>query len=401
MKRVSLILITLVTASLVLTGVNWQRIRSMNAAAGPAVADAAEREVGARIRAEGRLVAYPGAEVTVGTDVGGTIKTLPVLEKTVVKKGDLLAEIDASEQKAAYAEARARVKEAEVDMKLYDVELRRSQSLFATSAVAQDTVDRSEHDLSGAAARKETAAATAWRLGTVVAKTHIVSPIDGVVIARLAEAGETVPQGSQLVTICDLSRTRIEAEVDEYDAARVVLGAEVQENQGRGQPRAGVEGQGRGDPGHGDLAAHQAGRSGPPDRHAGASGEDRAPGGDAHQARTAGRGGNQGSRPALISGYTSGGQGFEHRSRGRGVVRAPHLSRKDDVDARNSRGKAVGAPVGFGWRAPRNGGRGAGGAAAEPDADADRDRDRDRDHDPDRDRRGRAERPPSASRRAG
>jgi HlyD family secretion protein len=228
MKRASLILVTLVTASLVLVGINWQRIRSMSSAAGPAVADAAEREIGTRIRAEGRLVAYPGAEVTVGTDVGGTIKALPVLEKMTVKKGDLIAEIDASEQKAAYTEARARVKEAEVDMKLYDVELRRSQSLFATSAVAQDTVDRSEHDLSSAAARKETAAATAWRLGTVVAKTHIVSPIDGVVIARLSEAGETVPPGSQLVTICDLTRTRIEAEVDEYDAARVTLGAEVQ-----------------------------------------------------------------------------------------------------------------------------------------------------------------------------
>jgi len=226
-KRVSLILVTLVTASLVLMGVNWQRIRSMTSAAGPAVASAAEAEAPTRIRAEGRLVPYPGAQVTVGTDVGGRIKSLPVLEKTVVKKGELLAEIDASEQKAAWAEARARMKEAEVDVKLFDVELRRSQSLFANSAVAQDTVDRSEHDLASAAARKDSAAATAWRLGTVVDKTRIVAPIDGVVTARLAEAGETVPPGSQLVTICDLSRTRIEAEVDEYDATRVTLGAEA------------------------------------------------------------------------------------------------------------------------------------------------------------------------------
>jgi HlyD family secretion protein len=226
-KRVSLILVALVTGALVLAGVNWQRIRSLTSAAGPSVAQAAERDAPLRIRAEGRLVAYPGAEVTVGTDVGGTIKSLPVFEKTTVKKGDLIAEIDASEQKAAYAEARALVKEAEVDMKLYDVELGRSKSLYATSAVAQDSVDRSEHDLSSAAARKDTAAATAWKLGTVVAKTHIVALIDGVVTARIAEAGETVSQGAQLVTICDLKRTRIEAEVDEYDAQRVTLGAEV------------------------------------------------------------------------------------------------------------------------------------------------------------------------------
>jgi HlyD family secretion protein len=112
-------------------------------------------------------------------------------------------------------------------MKLFDVELQRSQNLLATRAVAQDIVDRSEHDLSGAAARKETAAATAWRLGTVVNKTRITAPIDGVIVARLAEAGQTVSQGAELVTLCDLGRTRVEAEVDEYDALRVALGAEA------------------------------------------------------------------------------------------------------------------------------------------------------------------------------
>jgi HlyD family secretion protein len=226
-KRVGMITVALVTGSLVLAGVNWQRIRSLTAAAGPAEAHAAERDAPLRIRAEGRMVAYPGAEVTVGTDIGGTIRSLPAFEKTAVKKGDLIAEIDAAEQKAAYAEARARMKEAEVDIKLFDVELGRSKNLLASSAVAQDTVDRSEHDLAGAAARKDSAAASAWRLGTVVRKTRIVAPIDGVVIARLAEAGETVAQGAQLVTLCDLKRTRIEAEVDEYDALRVTLGAEV------------------------------------------------------------------------------------------------------------------------------------------------------------------------------
>jgi HlyD family secretion protein len=226
-KRVGVILVALVTGALVLAGINWQRIRTLTAAAGTPEAHAAEREAPLRIRAEGRLVAYPGAEVTVGTDIGGTIKSLPVFEKTQVKKGDLLAEIDASEQKAAYAEARARVKEAEVDMKLYDVELHRSKTLLATSAVAQDTVDRSEHDLDGAAARKDTAGATAWRLGTIVNKTRIVAPFDGTVTARIGEPGQTVTQGAQLVTLCDLHRTRIEAEVDEYDALRVTLGAEA------------------------------------------------------------------------------------------------------------------------------------------------------------------------------
>src|ERR1700730_2368772 len=48
---------------------------------------------GSRIAAEGRVVAYPGAEVVVGTDLAGTIVVLKVLEKDHVRKGQLLAEL--------------------------------------------------------------------------------------------------------------------------------------------------------------------------------------------------------------------------------------------------------------------------------------------------------------------
>jgi HlyD family secretion protein len=61
----------------------------------------------------------------------------------------------------------------------------------------------------------------------VLAKTRIVSPIDGVVIARSVEGGQPVESGTPLVTVANLERTRIEAEVDEFDAARIALGAAV------------------------------------------------------------------------------------------------------------------------------------------------------------------------------
>jgi len=215
------------TVGVALVGVPWQRIRWAAPLAGPAEARAAERAAPTHIRAEGHLIPYPGAEVTVGTDIGGTLRSFPLLEKMEAQKGDLVAEVDSSEQKAAYAEARARALEAAVDIKLYELELRRSKNLFSASAVAEDAVDRSEHDLAGALAKKESATATTGRLAATLAKTRIVAPIHGVVMSRKAEAGETVPAGAQLLTLCDLTRTRIEAEVDEYDAARVALGAEA------------------------------------------------------------------------------------------------------------------------------------------------------------------------------
>jgi HlyD family secretion protein len=209
----------------ILMAVEWKHLRSV---ASPAVAPLAPRETSARfIRAEGRVVTYPDAEVVVGTDVNERLRVLPVTEKMRVKKGDLIAEIDADEQKAALAEARRRVAEAEIDMKYFDAELTRSQNLSATGAIAAAAVDRSAHERDGARARREVAVATAQRLSTIVGKTRIVAPIDGTVIRRFHDAGETLAAGADLVTIADLDKTRIEAEVDEYDAGRIALGAPV------------------------------------------------------------------------------------------------------------------------------------------------------------------------------
>jgi RND family efflux transporter MFP subunit len=204
----------------------WTQLGAMLRPA-PATAHASQPPRSTSVHADGRVVPCPGAQVVVGTDIGGTLKSLPVLEKARVKKGDLLAEIESSEQRAALAEARARVSEADVDIRYLDVELDRSQRLLATSAVAQAAVDRSEHERDAAKSRHESAAATAWRLAALLNKARIVAPIDGVVTERFAEQGETVAAGARLVTVSDLSRTRIEAEIDEYDTGRIAVGQDV------------------------------------------------------------------------------------------------------------------------------------------------------------------------------
>src|SRR5262249_54324080 len=83
------------------------------------------------------------------------------------------------------------------------------------------------HDRDGARARRDVALATAQRLATVVDKARILSPIDGTIVWRYREAGETLAPGAELVTIADLEKTRVEAEVDEYDAGRIELGSRV------------------------------------------------------------------------------------------------------------------------------------------------------------------------------
>lgn len=185
------------------------------------------RPADARVAAEGRVVAYPGAQVVVGTDFAGTVLRLPVDENAPVRRGQLLAELNADEHRAALAEARARMREAEADIRLAELEVGRAATLFAESIGTRQALDRAERDRDAARARRATAAAEADRLAAVIAKSRVVAPIDGVVVARHAEAGETLDRGARLATIADLARTRIEAEVAEFDAGRVAPGAPV------------------------------------------------------------------------------------------------------------------------------------------------------------------------------
>jgi multidrug efflux pump subunit AcrA (membrane-fusion protein) len=60
-----------------------------------------------------------------------------------------------------------------------------------------------------------------------MAKTRITSPIDGVVTARFAHPGEAVAPAARIVTIADLRRLRVEAELDEVDLAGIAVGAEA------------------------------------------------------------------------------------------------------------------------------------------------------------------------------
>ena len=179
------------------------------------------------VAAEGRVVAYPGAEVVVGTDLAGTVVVLKVQEKEKVRRGQLLAELRSDDHRAALAEAKARVVEADADIRLAEAEVERARALWQKDVGSRQAVDKAERDVDAARARRQTAAATADRLEAVLAKTRILSPIDGVIVARHAQAGETLEAGQRIVTVADLSRTRIEAELDEFDSGRVHLQDEV------------------------------------------------------------------------------------------------------------------------------------------------------------------------------
>jgi multidrug efflux pump subunit AcrA (membrane-fusion protein) len=202
-------------------------VPSRRAKASPARAESPAPAISGGVAAEGRVAAYPGAEVVVGTDLAGTLVTLAVDEKDHVKRGQLIAELRADDYRASLAEAKARVAEADADIRLAESEVERARALWQKEVGSKQAVDRAERDVEAARARRATQAATVDRLQAVLAKTRIVAPIDGTVIARHAQRGETLDAGKPIVTVADLTKTRVEAELDEFDASRVRLGDEA------------------------------------------------------------------------------------------------------------------------------------------------------------------------------
>ncbi len=213
----------------VAAGLTWNSVRQITAQTEPIrradPADAATRSSG-RITAEGRVVAYPGAEVTVGTEVLGTVINMPVPENATVRKGDLLVELRADDIKASLREAHSRLIEAESGLRSLRARFELDQVFSSPAARAARAADRRVEEEAAAVARRDAAKATVERLEAEVSKYRIVAPMSGVVTARHVDPGETVTPGSPLMTIVDLSRLRVEAEVDEFDIAGVALGAD-------------------------------------------------------------------------------------------------------------------------------------------------------------------------------
>jgi len=186
-----------------------------------------EATKGDYISAEGRVSAYPGAQVTVGTDTAGTLVRLLVQEKSRVSKGQIIGEIRAEDTRAALQLARTRMYELDSDIRLYQTELDRATNLYNENVGTKQALDRVQRDIESAVARRASAAAEVNRIQAVLTKTLIVSPIGGTVLERLAQPGESLKEQAPVVRIADLKKLRIEAEVDEFDADRVKLGSRV------------------------------------------------------------------------------------------------------------------------------------------------------------------------------
>src|SRR5205823_2175847 len=163
MKKKTTLVLTVVVAAGVAAGTIQARGAAAKApGSGEAVRPPAE-SVHALVAADGRVVTYPGGEVIVGAERAGRVIRLLVDEGRVVRKGELLAELEADALRAALREGQAQVVEAEAEARLAELTLHRREDLARERILAAHDLDQARRDLETARARVDTARAAVAR----------------------------------------------------------------------------------------------------------------------------------------------------------------------------------------------------------------------------------------------
>lgn len=188
----------------------------------------------------------PVNTVDIGSQVSGMINEIYVDYNSEVKKGQLLAQIDTSLFEAQLNQSKANIDNAkatlmknkavlEYDTKTYN----RYKNLYARNLVSKNDLDSAESayktDLAQVAAAKASIMQAQANYNTAAANmryTKIISPVDGIVISKEVEVGQTVAASFQTPTLFtvaeDLTKMRIETSVSEADIGKVKEGQEVE-----------------------------------------------------------------------------------------------------------------------------------------------------------------------------
>lgn len=209
----------------------WNRLTADDAAVAERSFTSPERrKVGATVLATGILRTRVGGEVRVGAQLSGIVEKLNVVVGSKIRKGDVIATIDARPLEARLSQARAQVAVSEQELKRAEVELARSERLDQQRLVARSDVEDKALAVSEARARLEKARRDAAVVETDLNYAVIRSPITGTVASVTTQEGETVAASFStptFATIIEDGALELIALVDETDIGNVALGNPV------------------------------------------------------------------------------------------------------------------------------------------------------------------------------
>jgi HlyD family secretion protein len=240
MKRRTLILVVGIVLATITVGAFHSRHTVLSA---PVTEPVTRGDIVSVVAATGTVNAVTTVEV--GSEITGMIESLGANFNDIVRKGQVLARLDPSIYQTSLDQANAALQSAQADAERYrvveaesDTVLARDRDLFAKQLMTQDDFQSAETDDRSAAAQVTSADALIRQARSTVdaaelslSKTVIKSPIDGVVVSRNVDVGQTVSATMSAPTLfvlaADLSKMQVEASIDESDVGRVKQGQPV------------------------------------------------------------------------------------------------------------------------------------------------------------------------------
>ncbi|HCT31169.1 MAG TPA: efflux RND transporter periplasmic adaptor subunit [Bacteroidales bacterium] len=173
----------------------------------------------------------PIDKVDVGTQVSGVINKIYVDFNSSVKRGQLLAELDKSTLKARVIQAQADLASAQNELTYQEQNLNRAKKLYETSMVSEVDFESAQYKYNSAKTSVDRLKSALEQADVNLSYASIYSPIDGVILARNVEEGQTVAASFSTPTLFsiakDLTKMKVQANVDEADIGQVKLDQKV------------------------------------------------------------------------------------------------------------------------------------------------------------------------------
>ena len=173
----------------------------------------------------------PVETVEVGTQVSGKVEKIYVDFNDVVKKGQLMAELDKQTLNQSLSRAKASLTSAESQLNYAKLTYERTKQLYEANAATLAAYQEAQNSYTQAQMSKKNAQASYDQARVDLAYAEIYSPIDGIVLDRAVEVGQTVAASFSTPTLFtlanDLTKMQVEADVDEADIGQVKVGQRV------------------------------------------------------------------------------------------------------------------------------------------------------------------------------
>lgn len=192
-------------------------------------AEARVTDISTSVTATGTI--EPVTSVTVGTQVSGIVAHLYVDYNSVVKKGQVIAELDKTNLLSELASAKANLSSAKSNQAYQLANFNRFNTLYEKGLVSANDFEKARLSYEQAVQQVHTSAESVKKAETNLGYATITSPIDGVVLSKSVEEGQTVAASfntPELFTIAqDLTNMRVIADIDEADIGDVKEGQRV------------------------------------------------------------------------------------------------------------------------------------------------------------------------------